>query len=232
MTGSKNFPLLATLFTLIGIGVLCTLGSWQLQRLEWKRELLSGLEEEYRKDAGQTLLGPADIDEKFQFRRGTIRATYLPGTQILIAPRTHDGEAGMHVLAAAALADGSTLLVNRGWAPQGAQPGPPPPDRDLLTGLFRPPPARNAFTPKNLPEENQWYHPDPDDIAQRFGLENIRPYILYLETQDDELFITQATAPNLNNNHLQYAAFWFAMAGVLAVIYVLRFWVIKRPLRS
>jgi cytochrome oxidase assembly protein ShyY1 len=49
--------------------------------------------------------------------------------------------------------------------------------------------------------------------------------VLFLEGPEVEgnYPVAAATKPELPNDHLQYAIFWFTMAGVLFIIYCVRF---------
>ncbi|MCC7305864.1 MAG: SURF1 family protein [Alphaproteobacteria bacterium] len=220
-------PLFATLLTVAGVIVLCALGTWQLQRLEWKTKILDHLGAEYAKDAASIAIAPADLEQNFDFRRGTLHGTYEFDKQIMIGPRRHDNLPGYHVITPYRLEDGSHILVNRGWVPEDWKffDEKNPPQRPA-TGLLRRPDPGNPFTPDNDPAKDQWYHLVPAEIAAAKGIENIYSYVLYREpadAADSNYPLAEATKPEIDNNHLQYAIFWFTMAGVLVVIYILRF---------
>ena len=227
-------PFWATIMSLLGIFILCALGLWQLQRLEWKNRLLQTIEAEYAKDATTLLISPENLEKDFEFKRGTVRGTYNFNRQIMIGPRVYEGLPGWHLLAALELEDGSFLLANRGWVPQSWNPEQEEGNRQdqttSITGLLRKPTSGNPFSPENRPDKNQWYRIDFAQIAKVFDIEKIHRYVLYPETHNEswtEYPVIQPEKPELNNHHLYYAIFWFMMAGALAVIYTLRF-VIKR----
>ena len=113
-------PFWATIMSLLGIFILCALGLWQLQRLEWKNRLLQTIEAEYAKDATTLLISPENLEKDFEFKRGTVRGTYNFNRQIMIGPRVYEGLPGWHLLAALELEDGSFLLANRGGEVQGS----------------------------------------------------------------------------------------------------------------
>ena len=97
----------------------------------------------------------------------------------------------------------------------------------IVTGVLRRPEHFNPFVPKNDPAHGQWFRLTPDDIAAAKDLKDVLPYILYADNDHsgDSRKYPLATATKWlpPNNHRSYAIFWFTMAGVLLVIYYLRF---------
>ena len=86
-----------------------------------------------------------------------------------------------------------------------------------------------AITPNQLvqssSENDIWYRPDIFQIATEKDLKNPIPFMMYADSASQKF---DAQFPNNtrwqpNNNHAQYALFWFSLAGALIVIYVLRF---------
>lgn len=226
----KSPPLLATLLMLLGVGILCALGTWQLHRLEWKQGILASMKAEYARNAADIKLSPADLEKDFEYTRGTLKGVYDYGKNIYVGPRTHDGTPGSYQLTPFELEDGSFILVNRGWVPQSWKPADESADvaRQVVnaTGLLRKPDQTNPFTPQNNPAKNQWYSINPTQMAAAYNIPSLRPYILYLEvksTWGDYPVPFPSQEPEIPDNHLQYAIFWFAMAGILLAVFYLRF---------
>lgn len=226
----RRFPFFATILTVIGVGVLCTLGFWQVQRLEWKEQILERLEAEYKEQPQRYAVRfPSAEDEDFIVSHGYLRGRYQHGDHILVGPRTLDGKAGQHFYTVFRLRNGASVFVNRGWVPA---------DFSLLvedrrrgalrkiTGLLKPPPRPNLFTPDNDVEGGQWYHPDVTEMAAALGIKSkVSPYIFVLEDDGARAGYPRSVAAEIwpNNNHLLYAIFWFVMAGVLVAVYTARF---------
>lgn len=231
----KRFPYIATLCVIMAISILCGLGRWQLQRLEWKTALLERLDAEYKKDAELIEITPQDLDEDFALRRGTVRGAYEFENQIAWIPRLYDRDPrqsvpGKDIITPLRLSDGSLILVDRGWAPSAWDPeseDPRPKGSLTVTGTIRPLSEHNPFTAQNKPDKGQWYHPDPDEYAAFYKIKNMRPYIVFREDidRDGAYPLPSHDRPEISNNHLQYAIFWFAMAFALAVIYMVRFFI-------
>lgn len=221
----QKFPVLATLLTLCAIVILCALGTWQVQRLYWKEGLLAQMET-------ARAAGPQDI--KFQDIEGAVplyarlRGRY-GAIGFFVGPRTYEGEIGFHVLAPLMQEDGSAVLVNRGWVPQGQEGSVKAPQGIVsVSGLLRLPEQGNPFVPQNNTEKGAWFRADPAQMAQVAGLASIAPLVMYAESENPESASLQPVRAAAQwmppNDHLRYAFFWFSMAGILLVIYFLRFW--------
>lgn len=226
MISFQKPPIIPTILTILGIAVLCSLGTWQLQRLEWKQDLLEKIES--RDETTFLTLRASDMTPENEFFKGEIKGTFLFNNEIKLQARTFDGTPGVHVITPLQLNDNKTLLVNRGWAPldyEGAAKATKPVH---VTGMVRKITKPNIFVPPNAPAQSNWYSINLEEIAEAKTLKNILPVMLY------EIDLTEGSHgihypdPNaleihLNNNHRQYAFFWFLLAGILLVIYALRF---------
>jgi len=227
----KQNLLMPTLLTLLGIVILGSLGYWQLQRMEWKLALLEDLNAEYNKDAALDIIDPSDIDGDFEFRRGTLEGTYDFEKQILVGPRVYKSIPGRHVYTPFRLEDGSYILINRGWVSNEWKDEDEAPwklaaeQNGSISGLLRNPPQDNPFTPENKPITNQWYTANTAQIAEVKDIPSLHGKVFFLEDleTEGEYPIAMATKPEFANDHFQYALFWFTMAGVLFVIFCLRF---------
>lgn len=217
-------PFWATVFMLCSVAVLCGLGTWQIQRLQWKQDILQKLETAYESGADQTL-GPDALEEQ-DFSFGRTQGVFLPGKAFLTGPRTHDSRVGNDLIMPLKTGRG-TLLVNLGWTDQSLNDLPL---KNLkkqtvrLEGLARRP-DWNIFTPENQPQNDQWYRLDIGEIATTKNLDAPWPFILYAERMQPPALPEFPNTKRWNppNNHLGYALFWFTMAGVLVAVYVLRF---------
>lgn len=231
----RPFPYAATFCVAAGICAMCSLGTWQLERLHWKNDLLAQIDAEYDKDARSIQLNPRDLQEKFDLRRGTLTGRYDFDHQVAWIPRLYDQSEqqdvpGKDIITPMQLEDGSTILVNRGWGPSAWDMGTEenrPEGQVSVTGTVRPLSERNPFTATNRPDRGQWYYPDPAEYAAFYKIENMQPYILFAENEaiDGKYPLPSHERPTLPNNHMQYAFFWFSMAGILAIMYVIRFFV-------
>ncbi len=211
-----------------GVLGLCALGSWQIQRLHLKENLIANLEKAAA--AEPIALDSTDIQHAFEnnvtILRGTLTGHYLHNHEINVGPRPQNDLMGHHIVTPFQLQDGGIVLVLRGWIQDGNQAPVQQPDGTLtISGVLKEPASTNSFTPKNIPEKNQWYHIDPAQIENVMNLRDVAPMVLYEQMPHSDsgwpLPIDAMAYPD--NKHLSYAIFWFSMAGMLIVIYSLRF---------
>ncbi|PWY79433.1 COX1 assembly protein Shy1 [Aspergillus sclerotioniger CBS 115572] len=239
-TGRKHGPGLIIL-ALIPI-ISFALGTWQIQRLEWKTDLIAKYEDRLVKPP---LPLPPKIDPsvvpEFDYRRVTATGTFRHDQEMLVGPRMREGQDGFFVVTPLERGEGeSTVLVNRGWISRkmkdqkdrgvGAVDG----KEVVVEGLLREPWKKNMFTPENKPEEGKFYFPDIEQMAELTGSqavwieETMVPDLV--EAYDREakgIPIGRAAEVNLKNNHSQYIFTWYGLS--LATSIMLGMIIRKRP---
>ena len=133
------------------------LGSWQVQRLNWKTSLITKFEDRLIKPP---LPLPPNIDpsvlSEFDYRRVYTEGYFRHDQEMLIGPRIRDGANGYLVVTPLEREGGSKILVNRGWIPkkfeqQDDRPEGVPQGLVMVEGLLREPWKKNLFTPDNNP---------------------------------------------------------------------------------
>jgi surfeit locus 1 family protein len=223
-------PLWATILTLAAIAVLCALGTWQAERLQWKRGLLARIEAAYG-DKNPPELDYAGILEaartKDDFIAARLAGHFTAAPAILLGVRTWRGQPGYHALAVLEM-PGGAILVNRGWVPSDSKGAAPPAGPVTVRGVLHRPERDNLFVPQNDPARGKWYRWDLAQMAQAAGESKLAPVVLYEEGEEGgedgaDHPERAALVWNPPNNHLGYALFWYATAFTLAVIYYLRF---------
>lgn len=214
----------AAIAALIGITILCALGTWQLQRLHWKEGLLADIAAKLGRDAIPFTSVPQG--DTAEFTKVTATGTFVPGgSRFVIA--TFEGGGGWQVVTPLQMDNNYVLLVDRGTIPDEALPafqsetfaGPA-----AITGILR---LRRdkpgAFTPVNDVAGNHWYWWDvPAMLASVTLPEGAKPVRVIIQllpdTASPPLPRPQPPSVNLPNNHLGYAMTWFGFAIALAVI--------------
>ena len=213
-----------------GIAVLLALGTWQLQRLEWKEALIAERQAQARA-APITL--PVHITDPaaLEFRRAEVAGRFLHDRELYLEGRSHHGQGGLHIVTPLALDDGRIVLVDRGWVPSERRP----PENRRLGQVERPVivlghlrrggwRGSDLFRPENQPETNTWLWPDLPAMAARTGLDGVITGLYVVAgpaANPGGLPIGSEAAVALRNDHLQYAVTWYALALVLLVVYVL-----------
>lgn len=229
--GGRRFqPTLgATVAALTGILILVALGLWQVQRLQSKTALIA--ERTARVEAPATALPAAFGDPgELTFRRFALSGRFRHGQELYLGARTRRGRVGFHVITPFELSDGRVVLVDRGWVPPGHKDPATRPEGQIAGPVSLEGRARRGgwkgnpwFRPDNDPAENLWLWLDPAAMGLRIG-EAEMVTELFLEyvgaAPPGGLPRPAAEQGQPRNDHLQYAITWFALAGILAIIYL------------
>jgi surfeit locus 1 family protein len=215
---------------LAGFG-FAALAAWQCQRLGWKQDLIARVEQRLQAEPvspPDTAAWPA-IGKADEYRRLRLRGQFERG-EVLVQATTALG-GGFWVLAPLRLADGSAVLVNRGFVPPGlrAPAQHAAPDGPVeLTGLLRLSETGGGPLRRNAPSEGRWYSRDVAGIAAQLGVAGpVAPF--FVDESTDPAQPQRWPRPGLTvirfaNNHAVYAATWLALAAMAAAAagYLLR----------
>lgn len=212
------------------LAVLLALGFWQLDRLSWKEDLLARIEA--RRDTPPLLISNrADIQTlsraAHDFHPAILTGTFGDEvvfwfTQIENKPTGLDrwDKAGYHMLVPFYLADGSAVMVDRGFIPQRLIdiPAPPPPQGQVsFQVVLRWPDGRGLFDNADEPARNLFYVRDPQAIGAHWQ-QQLPALIGEAAVANDSWPRGGQTRMSIANNHLQYAVTWFGLAIVLVIV--------------
>lgn len=222
----RSGVLLALLVTL-GAAILIALGTWQLDRLRWKEALIA----ERRAAIAAPpvdLATPAAGASLPDYRHVRVRGSFLPDRELLVGPRTQNGNAGWRVIAPLALDGGGFVLVDRGFVPDALKrPESRPAGRAVgpaaVAGLLRRPGEPGPFQPPNEPEKGAWFSVEPAAMGRALGLVDIAPYWVAADATANAggWPAGGGDAAMPANNHLQYAITWYSLAAGLLAVYAL-----------
>jgi surfeit locus 1 family protein len=209
--------------------LLLGLGSWQIERLFWKRELIAQRQEAV---AAPAVAAPRNLAEArdLEFHHVTDQGVFMHDKEIFLGATSEAGRNGYQVLTPLREAGGRVIFVNRGFIPaelkdrakrfDGQVAGTVP-----VTGLLRLPPAGKPawFLPDNRADLNYWFWVDLPAMAAADGVDRVASFYIDADVTPNpggwpKGAVTRLTLPN---DHLQYAITWFSLAVALIVIYVL-----------
>lgn len=226
--------MLPGVLSLAALVVLISLGTWQMQRLTWKENLIATVSER-TKEIPQLLPAQAESQSldpaKEEYRPYVATGRFLHENEVQVYTALSDAKgsfsgAGYWVLTPLQRADGSIVVVNRGFVPLDKKDPAARADGQIegevrVTGLFRAPEQANYFTPVNDPAKNAWYRRDPSDIARAFGLKNVLPFMLDATGgyRAGQLPQPNETKITFTNNHLGYALTWYGLACTLVGVF-------------
>ena len=211
--------------------LLMSLGTWQVQRLTWKNDLIkTRMDRVASPPLNFAAAQNAGAPEIIEYRPIVISGVLLNDQRYRLLNRIHNGRQGSHLVVPMVLDDGQgTIMVDRGWIPRGPVAAIPlePTARDTVNGYVRAYTQPTAFLPPNEPEANNWFHMNEFEMLTAADLSNGVGF--YVEAGPDihaPNALPAGAVPdvNLRNNHLQYAGTWFGVGGALLVIFIVFHW--------
>ena len=210
------------------------LGVWQIERREWKRDILDRI-------ATNQAAAPLTFDElvkgdplRREYGRVRVSGSFLHDKEFYLAARSLRDKVGLQVVTPLRLGDGTIILFDRGWIPsekkdparraEGQLPG-----NVELTGIVRRSQVKRQFAPDNDPPRNFWFHVDvplmrqmaggkPDPALDSFFLE------ADATANPGGVPIGGQTRLDIPNDHLQYAITWFLIALAGLAVYLAYHW--------
>lgn len=220
--------LIPTLITIPSLVLLLILGTWQVQRLQWKNGIIADIS---RQMALPAIELPTPVaSEIVQYQKIRLTGEFLYDKEIFLytGKREFKGKDGYDVLTPLKREDGSLLLVDRGWIPIEAR------NSDAFNasrikgsvtveGIVMKGEKNATFTPENNPEKNLWFWIDIPAIRDYLKQDIPAFYILQGQGKDKSVLPIGSTMnpAMIRNDHLQYAITWYGAALSLLVIYYL-----------
>ncbi|ARO32855.1 surfeit locus 1 family protein (plasmid) [Rhizobium sp. NXC14] len=209
--------------------ILFGLGTWQVQRLGWKRDLAARVDQRVHA-AAVPAPGRADWDKvnagSDEYRRVTVEGMLANDKETLVYASTVLGP-GYWVMTPLMLADGTAILVNRGFVPTDRRDPASRREGQLsdvieITGLLRMTEPKGSLLQSNDVAADRWYSRDVAAIAQKRGLGAVAPYFIDADAAANPggLPVGGLTIIHFPNNHLVYAITWYGLAVMVLVLLV------------
>lgn len=217
-----RFPLGLTIVCALAVALLCGLGVWQVQRMQWKNDLIARAEAAARLPATD----PATALRRGEFARIVMDCPGLAAAPWVELQTIHDGESGVRLVSACRpVGFDSVLLVDRGFVSEGVSARPAvaastAPVR--IEGQLRQP---SSPGPMALPREgNRFFARDHGAMAAALGVgPDVVPLMVYATTSTNPEWAAlqpSAPPPAFSNSHLGYALTWFGLALALIGFYI------------
>lgn len=214
-----------TVATLVMLAALIGLGTWQLQRLHWKLELIAAVNR-------NLTLPPVALDTALklgkaaEYRRVALTGRFDHNKEAYVYSVV-DGGPAYHVVTPLMLDDGRALLVDRGIVPETKLD----PSRRRsgqvsgivrVVGVWRTGSAPGLFTPIPQPARRLWFVRDVAAIAAADQVRVAAPVLIEADATPNPGGWPQGghTVVSFRNEHLQYAITWYALAIALVGVYV------------
>jgi surfeit locus 1 family protein len=216
-----------TIVTVPALATLLVLGTWQLQRMQWKNNLINSFEARSTADPISPPAAKA-LTLEVEFHRLKLVGQFLHEKEIYLTGRTYEGNAGFHVVTPFVMIDGRIILVNRGWVSESYR------NRStrkfslvdgevVVDAILRLPNEKGYFVPKNDPEGGFWFTLVPDEVAQHIDFQEAIITTYYADALRTTGVVTLPIGAkielNLRNAHLSYAFTWYGIALALIGVY-------------
>jgi surfeit locus 1 family protein len=220
--------LLPTLFTVPAIIVLLVLGTWQVQRLQWKNNLMAAVNEKVVMPVMDLPLVVDNFDD-LQYRKVRIKGHFLNDKEVhlFVGAKEFKGNMGYDIITPFKREDGSVVLVDRGWVPYAKKLSENRPETIIngtveIEGMLHKGEVQKGFTPDNDVEKNLWYWIDVAEIEKHIGEKLPNLYVRVLKKDDSNMLpIGGDEVIRHRNDHLQYAITWYSFAVILLGIYII-----------
>ena len=202
--------------------ILCGLGAWQLERLQWKLALIATVNGHMKAQPATLAQITAMPADEAQYRHVTLHGRLDNAKEAYVFTTDASGTPVYHVLTPFLTDDGKTLMVDRGAVPKEkldpvTRPAGNSAGENEMTGVWRVPDAPGLFTPPPDLAHRIWYARDLAGIAKADQV-----------TLSDSAVIEADARPNpggwpkggqtvvsFRNEHLSYAITWFGLAIML-----------------
>ena len=197
-----------SIFVFFSIILFCSLGTWQIYRLQWKLDLINEINNGLNSDpvfySNTNVINYQKVkfDGIFDFEK-----------QIYLYSMNSKGTPGYDVITPIKIDSNEILLVNRGWI-----------NKDLkdnksinnikfksFEGIIKKITKPNPFKPENDIKNNIWYSLKLKDLESFTGYK-LNNFVIYLQNYQNNLVKNKFVGPDLPNNHLKYAITWYSVA--------------------
>lgn len=203
-----------SIFTVVLLPVLVSLGFWQLDRAQWREDQWS----EFEAAQIQPPVTWTPSEDFPSHQRVTADGQFLTGQQYFLQNRTHDGVPGVDVIELFE-SNNAVVAINRGfveWRLADELPEVSPATSFTVVGSIAPPDSNPVLSDVNQLPRIQTRH--FDQIEQRIN----RPIVTEIRLapeHSDALMASWTINAMTPEKHLGYATQWFAMAFALLILY-------------
>ena len=196
------------IFVFFSIVLFCSLGTWQIYRLQWKIDLISEIKNGLE-------LEPIFYSKKNikNYQKVKFSGVFDFDKQVYLYSLNSSGAPGYDIITPVKTKSNEVLLVNRGWI-----------QRDLKSiedinlidtnnfeGIIKKISKPNIFKPENDIKNNIWYSLKIDDLENFTGYQ-LSNFVIFLQNNQNRLVDSKTVSPDLPNNHLKYAITWYSVS--------------------
>ena len=206
-----------SIFVFFSIILFCSLGTWQVYRLQWKLNLINEIK--IGLDSQPIYFSKNKIKN---YQRVFLEGDLDFNKQIFLYSLNKNGAPGYDIITPLKTVDGIFILVNRGWIEKDQK-------NDLkkiniietnkYEGIIKKITRSNPFKPKNDIKNNEWYTLNLNDLKIYTGNE-FGNYVLHIEKISNTSLQLKQINLDLPNNHLKYAITWYSVAMSILIYFL------------
>jgi surfeit locus 1 family protein len=206
----------------VGVAILLSLGVWQVQRLAWKRGVLSEIEVRIGAPAEPIAVVPDPVRDNFQpvVETGTTADREIH----VLASRKQKG-AGYRVIVPFQIGE-RHLMLDRGFIPIENKNASRAGRKITVTGNLHWPDETDGYTPPPDADAEIWFARDVAAMAATLDTEPL--LIIARSDTGDGIEPHAVSITSIPNDHLEYSLTWFSLAAVWFGMTVFLLWRIKR----
>ena len=190
--------------------LFCSLGTWQLYRLQWKLALINEINDGLSSEP----VFYSKINFK-NYQKVKFKGEFNFEKQIFLYSLNDNGVPGYEIITPLQTQSNEILLVNRGWIKEElkseSQKNINLIDTNSFSGIIKKISKSNPFKPDNDLKNNIWFTVNIEELENYMGFD-LNNYILYLENSHNKILTPKKISPNLPNNHLKYSITWYSVA--------------------
>ena len=197
-----------TIFVFFSIILFCSLGTWQIYRLQWKVDLISEINNGLNSEP--VFYSNTNIKN---YQKVKFSGIFDFEKQIYLYSLNNKGKPGYDIVTPLKINSNEILLINRGWIQKDQKN-----NKDInkiesnsYEGILKKITKPNPFKPDNNIENNIWYSLKLTDLEDFTGYK-LSNFVLFLQNNQNNLVENKIVSPDLPNNHLKYALTWYSVA--------------------
>ena len=194
------------IFFIFFVLVIFSLGTWQILRLNSKKNLISQLEENLKKNSTSFNKNINKEYIKVKFKKNK-------SNTVIFLYQLKKGEIGFKVIVPYDIDNSSVVLIDKGWVRKkniNLIKNTSFKD-DLIEGYTKKITPVNLFTPKNSFTEDFVYSIDIEYLKKTLN-KDIYPLLIIQTSPNNKDIISNDYEIHITNNHLQYAITWYGLA--------------------
>ena len=197
-----------TIFVFFSIILFCSLGTWQIYRLQWKVDLISEINNGLNSEP--VFYSNTNIKN---YQKVKFSGIFDFEKQIYLYSLNNKGKPGYDIITPLKINSNEILLINRGWIQKDQKN-----NKNInkivsnsYQGILKKITKPNPFKPDNDIENNIWYSLKLTDLEDFTGYK-LSNFVLFLQNNQNNLVENKIVSPDLPNNHLKYALTWYSVA--------------------